>query len=142
MFSRSIVFAFALLLVVPQLRAADAKDAEQETQRIVSMLASRKYEALYDQDTSAFLKNLVTKGSFIANLTMQRNGVGALQNSQLVSQSHSNFDPGSGYKGDIYVFDYLNTYAAGKFYERIVVVKDDDGQFRLSGYFPQPASGQ
>ena len=46
---------------------------------------------------------------------------------------YSQEDKESGFKGEIYGFNFLNKYENGKFYERIVVIKEEDGMFRISG---------
>ncbi len=37
------------------------------------------------------------------------------------------------YQGTVYAVSYLNTYAAGRYLERVVVLKEKDGKFRLAG---------
>ena len=88
---------------------------------------------------SEFFRSKMTKNSFLANMTMGRQQIGAWTESKFIDMAYSQIDPASGTKGEIYAFNYLSTYTAGKFYERVVVIKEKDGKFRLAGLFGSPA---
>ena len=132
------VFISLALLSVPA-AAAEQQDAEAAAKAIISSLDGRQYKKLWDAQTSAFFKKQVSEDSFLANMSMGRAPLGKLLNSRFIDVSFSQHDPATGFQGRIYAFNYLNTYAAGKFYERIVVVKEPDGQFRLAGIWGNPA---
>lgn len=119
--------------------AGDQEDAQKAAKGILTSLQQKKYETLWNNQTSEFFKSRTTKNSFLANLTMGRQTLGAAGESKFVDMAYAQTDPTTGYKGEIYAFNYLNTYAVGKFYERIVVVKEKDGIFRLSGLGGSPA---
>jgi hypothetical protein len=57
---------------------------------------------------------------------------------QVIGREHTNKDLATGVDGDIYAITFRNKYSTGEFYERIVVVKDSDGQYRLSGISGSP----
>ena len=94
---------------------------------------AEQFEQLWDSQTSEFFKRQITRESFIENLTLGRQQLGAPGASAFMQVTMATSDPASGYTGEIYVFNYRNAYASGEYLERIVVVKDDDGEFRLSG---------
>ena len=120
--------------------AGDREDADKAAKSILSSLQSKSYETLWNSQMSEFFRSKVTKDSFLANLTLGRQQLGTLSESKFIDMAYSQVDPGSGMKGEIYAFNYLNTYTAGKFYERIVVVKEKDGKFRLAGLWGTPAA--
>ncbi|SKC49257.1 DUF4019 domain-containing protein [Paraburkholderia hospita] len=119
--------------------AADQDDAAAAAKEILRYLQTAQYERLWDSDTSAFFKSKLTKDSFLANMTMGRAPLGEVKGSQFIDMSYAKVDPTTGYQGEIYAFNYLNTYAVGKFFERIVVLKEKDGKFRLAGLYGAPA---
>jgi len=122
--------------------AGDQDDALKAAKEILTSLQQKKFETLWNNQTGEFFKSKTTKDSFIANLTMGRQQFGTPGESKFVDMAYAQSDPTTGYKGEIYAFNYLNTYAVGKFYERIVVVKEKDGKFRLSGLWGAPAESK
>lgn len=119
--------------------AGDREDAEKAAKQILVSLQSKKYEVLWNTQMSEFFRSKMTKDSFLANMTMGRLQLGAATDSKFIDMAYSQVDPATGTKGEIYAFNYLNTYPAGKFYERIVVIKEKDGIFRLAGLWGSPA---
>lgn len=120
--------------------ADDQGDAALAAKEILASLQAKQFEKLWSSQTSDWYKANVTKDSFLANLTMGRQQLGAPVGSpKFIDMAYSKSDPPSGFQGEIYAFNYLSSYTAGKFYERIVVVKEADGKFRLSGLFGAPA---
>lgn len=136
-----------IVVILPSLSniatGADQDDAKKASKEIVSLLARKQFQLLWNSLTSKFFKDKMTKDSFVANMSIGRAQLGELTDSKLIDIAYSETDPADpGYKGKIYAFNYLNTYSAGKFYERVVVMKEDDGQFRLSGLWGSPAPTQ
>jgi hypothetical protein len=118
--------------------ADDRKAAEDATKQIKSELDSNQFADVWDNHIAALFKSHMTKQAFMANLSMGRAQVGKFVSGSFVSMTYATSDP-SGYTGEIYAFTYLDTYANGKYYDRLVVVKEQDGQFRLAGLFSAPA---
>ena len=58
---------------------------------------------------------------------------------KFVDLKYAQSDPATGFKGEIYAFNYLSSYAAGNLYEQIVVLKEEDGKFRMYGVWWVPA---
>ena len=114
-------------------QAADQEDAAKAAKEILSSLREKQYEKLWSSQMSEFFRSKQTKDSFMANMTMGRQQLGVPGETKFIDMAYSQNDPGSGMKGEIYAFNYLNTYASGKFYERIVVIKEKDDKFRLAG---------
>ena len=119
--------------------AADQDDAARAAKEVLTSLSNKQYEKLWTSQMSEFFKSKMTKDSFLANMTLGRQQLGALSDSKFIDMAYSQIDPASGTKGEIYAFNYLNTYSSGKFYERIVVIKEKDAKFRLAGIFGSPA---
>lgn len=134
------ICAVAIALAAsPRAMAADQDDAALAARGIVTSLQQRQFEKLWNEQTSEFFKARLTKDSFLANMSLGRQQFGAAMSSTFIDMAYSQFDPGSGLRGEIYAFNYLNVYAGGKFFERIVVLKEKDGKFRLSGLWGTPA---
>lgn len=119
--------------------AGDREDAEKAAKQILAALQSKKYEVLWNTQMSEFFRSKMTKHSFVANMSMGRQQLGAVTDSKFIDMAYSQMDHATGTKGEIYAFNYLNTYTVGKFYERIVVIKEKDGYFRLAGLWGSPA---
>ena len=71
-------------------------------------------------------------------MSMSRPQLGKLLASQVIAKEHATFDPSTNYTGDIYAITFLDKYTLGEFYERVVVAKDSDGKYRLSGIYGSP----
>lgn len=136
---RFLLSALLVFGLFPLAMAGDQEDALKASQEILASLQQKNFEKLWNSQTSEFFKSKTTKNSFVANLTIGRQQLGASSENKFVDMSYAKNDPASGYKGEIYAFNYLNSYALGKFYERIVVVKEGGGRFRLSGLWVSPA---
>lgn len=136
---RNLLFLVGLLALGSAAFSGDQEDAEKAAGEVLSSLQSRNYEKLWNTQMSAFFKSRVTKDSFLANMTMGRQQLGSPGESRFLDMAYSKSDPASGIKGEIYAFNYLNAYAAGRFYERIVMIKEQDGKFRLAGLWGSPA---
>ncbi len=120
--------------------AEEKDDARHASFQILSLLRTGQYSTLWDNDMSAFFKSKVTKSSFLANMAMGRAQLGnPLGNPEFIDETYSKYDPQSGFRGSIYSFTYKSSYKNGNFYERIVVLKEKDGVFRMAGIWGAPA---
>jgi hypothetical protein len=121
-------------------RADDAQGATQAAEQILQMVADNRLNTLWDTRVSKFFKDRVSREVFLANLSQGRASVGGARlSSRMVDVTYANQEPQSGYKGDIYYCRFLTKYPSGDFYETLVLIKDPDGQFRLSGMGAAPA---
>jgi hypothetical protein len=137
------LLATSLFVALPfSAHAGDQDDALKAAKEILSSLQQKKFETLWNNQTGEFFKSKTTKDSFIANLTIGRLQLGTPSESKFIEMVYAQSDPATGFKGEIYTFIYLNKYSSGKFYERIVVVKEKDGKFRLSGLWGAPEQGK
>jgi hypothetical protein len=123
--------------VIPSM-ADDQDDALKAANELLGNIQKMRFEVLWNDQTSEVFKSSTTKDSFLENLTTARQPLGEPADSQFIDMTYAQTDPGTGYKGEIYAFNYLNTYATGKFYERIVVVKEKDGKFKFAGVWGSP----
>jgi hypothetical protein len=117
-------------------------NAQRAAEGIITDLGSQKYKTVWDNDTSEWFKGKLSEDAFLSNMSVGRSQLGIMQKSSLVSSDHSTSDPATGYQGDIYAFTFRDKYPVGEFYERIVVIKDRDGQYRMSGLFGSPVPSQ
>jgi len=137
-----LAFVFAMLLgFAPSYALADERDdAVAAARGIMDALAKGQFKDIWQTKTSKFFKEKVpSEETFLMNLSMGRNPLGAIKSSQLIDVAFSTTDPGSGYTGRIYAVTFKNSYPAGSFYERIVVIRESDGLFRMSGVWGTPA---
>lgn len=119
--------------------AAERDEAEKSAVTVLRMLDEKNYEGLWNNLVSTWFKDKTTKDSFLANMAMGRAQLGGKSTeTQLVDHTFATSDPASGYKGKIYAFNFKTAYPAGKFYERVVVIQEKDGKFRLSGIWGTP----
>lgn len=120
--------------------ADDSGQALLAAKQVQKLIAENQLNILWDRNVSEFFKSRVNKEVFFANLSQGRASVGgAAVASKVVDVTYFNQDPQSGYKGDIYNCRFLTKYPAGNFYESIVLIKEPDGQFRMSGVNAAPA---
>ena len=132
--------ASLLLFLSTSLHAAERDEAEKAAKEIMALLGSQSYLTLWDTYASQFVKDKVTRDTFLTNMSAGRAPLGRLTETKLVDSTLFDSDPGTGLKGRIYAFNFQNTYPGGKFYERIVVVMEADGRFRFTGFGYSPAS--
>jgi Protein of unknown function (DUF4019) len=123
-----------LLIFVPKFGIAQEIDAQNAAEEILRMLAAQKYVAVWNDKTSEWGHNTWSKEVFLAYMSIGRPTLGALIDLVPISREHYTHDPSTNYDGDIYAITFKDKYTAGEFYERIVVVRDKDGQHRLSGW--------
>jgi Protein of unknown function (DUF4019) len=124
-----------LLIFVPKFAASQEIDAQNAAEEIVRMLAAQKYVAVWTDKTSEWGHKYWGKEAFLANMSLGRPNLGALIDLVPISREHTTHDASTESDGDIYAITFRSKYTAGEFYERIVVVKDNDGQYRLSGIY-------
>jgi hypothetical protein len=134
----TLAFLVALHISAP-VSAGQREDAIAAADAIMSLLVNQQYQQLWNQRTSAFFKKKVPESSFLANVSMGRGALGNFIEKSLADVVYADRDPASGFKGTIYAITFKTKYAAGSFYERIVVVLEQDGEFRMSGIFGTPA---
>lgn len=122
--------------------ADDRDDAAAAANEVLAALNQQQYEWVWDQMASAFLKRKTDKDSFISSVATGRANLGKLRESKVTDVVPSESDASSGYHGQIYAVEFANTYASGEYLERLVVVKEDDGHFRLSGLWGKAAQSE
>jgi hypothetical protein len=138
MIRRITMIVLTLMLLTSADTAADeVRDALTAAKAIMATLAGKNYQRLWDEQTSNWLKerNGNSKDYFFANITMTRGMFGTLKSSKVVDVVFHTNDPESGFNGKIYTVNFFNSYEAGNFYERIVVI-EENGRFLMSGFVP------
>jgi hypothetical protein len=117
---------------------AQEADAQQAAENILRAFAAQKFQYAWTDLTSDWGHRNWTQDGFLSNMAVQRPMLGNLLSLSVVSRSHFNHDPSTNVDGDIYVIVFRSTYTTGEFYENVVVIKDADGQYRLSGIYGAP----
>ncbi|MEF2549451.1 DUF4019 domain-containing protein [Aurantimonas sp. E1-2-R+4] len=117
----------------------DREDAETAAGLVVRMFDEKKFSELWDSLTHSLFKKNLTRDQFLANMTIGRSTFGRMTSSRHISTDFSKSDPIYNYEGQIYAITFLNEYGPLRFYERIVMALDEDGEFRLAGVFGAPA---
>ncbi len=113
-------------------------EAIKSAQRIMRLFSEQRYREVWMSSASEFIRQRSTEDNFLAHLAMGRAQLGPASNSRIIDVQFSMEDPSSGFKGSICSVTFASTYAVGQVYDRIVVVKDPDGHFRLSGFWATP----
>lgn len=126
--------------MTPQHAVSQQAEAEKSAVEIMKMIGQQKYKDVWATRISAWFKQRVpSEDVFLANMSMGRAQLGHVQQTLVISSEYAKSDPATGYQGDIYAITFKNSYQVGNFYERIVVIKEADGKYRLSGIFGSPA---
>lgn len=136
----SVALVVLALLSLPS--SAQESAAQKSAMEILQSLGKGEFKGVWDDKVSKFLKDRVPEDVFLANMSMGRPSLGALQDVRLVSSQHLNKDPASGYEGDIYFLIFRTTYSTGQYFEHVAVVKDADGEYRFSGISGAPVPQQ
>ena len=131
------VLALLVFASMPAM-ADEREDATAAAKAIMTSLAEKNYQRLWDEQTSKWFKERIGKESFLANITMGRSPIGKLKSSKVIDVGLTTTDPASGFKGKIYTVNFSTSYETGNFYERIVVI-EEDGRFLMSGFNGAPA---
>lgn len=136
----AVAAALCLLLSMPSssrgqtgANEVDQQKALAAARAFATAVKEGKFNTAWTSYASAFMKERGNQDQFVANLAMGRANVGLQLSSKLIDVTYHAHDVQSGYKGDIYTVRFLNTYERGKFFEFIVLIKDKDGQWRVSG---------
>lgn len=135
---RRLLYVLMILFVTATPALAQQDKAQSAAESILKSLAAGQYRLVWDQQTSQWFRTHATEEQFLANMSMGRPQLGTLQKLSLVSMDHTNKDPVTGFEGDIYAVTFHSKYTAGEFYERVVVLKEADGVYRLAGIFGSP----
>jgi Protein of unknown function (DUF4019) len=112
--------------------------AEMAASDILKSFSNQEFKTIWDQKISDWARKNWSKDGFLSSMAMSRPQLGKLIDSQVITKEHATFDQATNYTGDIYAITFRNKYTTGDFYERLVVVQDSDGKYRLSGIYGSP----
>ena len=132
------------MATAPLARADDAAKATAAAQKILQLLSTNQVSLIWSGHLSSFwwehlTANNVSKEQFLSNTSLGRAQLGALFSAKVIDVNFMAFDPNMPAVKDVYSINFVSTYASGKFYERVVVVKDRDGEFKWHGIWGAPA---
>lgn len=133
------IMMLCVAFVAGPVSAGEEDDARSAASAVRAAISNQEYEDLWNSRVSEFFKGKVQKAAFIQNLKQGRAQVGVARSVTPVSYTFAEVDSMTGYRGKIYSFDYHVKYEKAAFFERLVVVKDPDGRYRLAGIWANPA---
>ena len=134
----TIVVLFLIVSITPKLVQAQELAAQQAAESILQSFSKQEYLTVWNSKTSQWAKTNWDQNAFLASMSIGRPQLGTLQTISVIAREHTTHDPSTGFDGDIYAITFRNKYTNGEFFERLVVVKDPDGQYRLSGIYGSP----
>ncbi len=145
-----LISAFALglgsLCLFPAAQAqspAENQAAVRKAQTILELVDDGKFGELWDRHLSPIYKESIpSREAFMAQFAFSRSPLGAIVNRDIINTDFADRDLATGLVIDIYGVNFRSTYQGGDFYERITVVRDDDGELRVGGMFSVPAQDQ
>jgi hypothetical protein len=132
------LLSISMLLFCAKPAVAQEAAAKQAAEDVLRSLADGQFKTVWDQKVSKVFKDRTSENLFLANMSIGRPQLGKLLSLTSVSVEYAKEDPQTGYKGDIYAVTFRSKYTVGEFFERIVVVMDVDGKYKLAGIFGSP----
>lgn len=139
------VFLFLLTIAmglgVTTVQADDAKIAEgkKAIDAWIAIVDAGEYAKSYDEVAQAF-KNVVTQDQWVAALTQSRGQLGAVQTRNLTGERYTTQLPNAP-AGEYVVTQHETVFANAPgqiMLELTSVMLEDDGVWRVAGYFVQP----
>lgn len=133
------LFVLTIVLFATNVVADEESDAIAATQKILQLLSGADYTEIWESHTGELYKSVVSKDSFMANMSIGRSPLGAMDSSVIVDAAYSEIEPQTGQTGKFYAVTFKNHYMVGDVYERIIVMLESDGVFRMIGHWGSPA---
>jgi len=128
-----------MLALIPGLSsAADEDEATKAANEIITSIRDKNFEKLWNLQMSDGLKSQVTKDLFFTRQRERSHQLGVISNSVFIGMERLQTDRLTGFEGVVFAFKCRSSYTTGIFYEEIVIVKEKDGKFRLSGQYMAP----
>jgi hypothetical protein len=127
----------ALLVLVSiaggQAQEPDTKAARAAVDSWLSLIDAADYAKSWDE-SATFFKNAITSEKWQAAVKTARGAFGALKSRTVKSATTATKLPGAP-EGDYVVFDFDAIFEQKPAAERVTVVRDRDGAWRVVGYF-------
>lgn len=134
---RFAVLLLALFATLPAM-GSDTEDATAAARRVFDALGSQDYEKLYDSLCAQSLKKTLSKDDFVAQVAIARSRLGTPTSTTVVGAEEREADKTSGTEGRLWAVSFNNAYRKEQLRERLVMVKEADGQFRMAGIWATP----
>jgi len=127
----------ALLVVVSiaggQAQEPDTKAAQAAADSWLSLIDAADYVKSWDE-SATFFKNAITSEKWQAAVKAARGAFGALKSRAVKTATPATKLPGAP-EGEYIVFDFDAIFQQKLAAERVTVVRDKDGAWRVVGYF-------
>jgi len=132
-----ILAALTFMSLVDASNSTEQDDAIKAARVIMASIGDRNFDKLWDE-TADYYKDRsgMKKPSFLANWTITRQQYGLLNDSTVLDTTMTTTDPAIPNR-KVFTVTFVNTYAWGKAYERIVLV-EENGKYRLTNFFSAP----
>jgi hypothetical protein len=113
--------------------------AQAASRAIFDSINAQDFNTLWDKQTSAMFKERINKTIFLSNIAAGMRYSGPPKKSELIDSGYSTRDDATGFVGHIFNFTYQGDFSTGRYLLRLVLIKEPDGQYRMSGYWPMQA---
>jgi hypothetical protein len=137
-FARYLSIFAMLLLCESKVAFAQEAVAQKAAEDILRSFDNGQFKTVWDQKVSQYVKERTSEDVFLSSMSIGRPALGKLIDLTSVGRDHFSRDPTTGYEGDIYGITFRSKYTSGEFYERVVVVKDADGIYKLANISGSP----
>ena len=140
--SLSVGQAWAQQAAPKQELATNADDQDQvvaTAKTVLGLIKDGKFNTVWNTHISAFFKKNLNQDVFVGNLSQGRVNAGLMQSSRLVDVTYSAKDILSGYVGNIYTVRFLNKYEHQTSFDYVILIREADGQWRVSAMGGAPA---
>jgi len=126
-----IILTAILLSAASESKSLDAFDASMKW---LDLVDNGKYQESYNQ-SSAYFRSVVLKQDWVQMIEAVREPLGKVISRDFKSSQHTNSLPGAP-DGEYVVIQFDTSFANKKTaVETITPMEDDDGQWRVSGYY-------
>jgi len=126
-----IILTAILLSAASESKSLDAFDASMKW---LDLVDNGKYQESYNQ-SSAYFRSVVLKQDWVQMIEAVRGPLGKVISRDFKSSQHTNSLPGAP-DGEYVVIQFDTSFANKKTaVETITPMEDDDGQWRVSGYY-------
>jgi hypothetical protein len=121
------------LVLAQDTASSDEIAAQNAAKEILQLFSDQKFNLIWDTKASEWIHKTQTKDLFLATFSIGRPKLGQLISMTPISRNHFNRDPNVNWSGDGYLITFRTKYTAGEFFEQVGLMKDSDGQYRLTG---------
>lgn len=128
-----LMVCFSGFAVEAQQASPNETQAEKAAKQILVLFSEGEFSKVWDSMASEWAHKTYNRDVFLANFAIGRPKLGKLISTTPIMRTHFTDDQNLNFHGDGYNITFKSTYTTGEFFEVVGVVKDSDGQYRLTG---------